>query len=336
MKMNRRILAAGITMLIVAGSVIGCQNNKKVEVKETTVESEVKEEAKSYEQDYLVKIPIDASVYAECSNKGTVETLCYTTPAYAVNEIYQVEETVEKELLVYLPYGYDAEKQYNVLYLMHGGGENHTYWIGENPKGNSTRNMLDNMMENGLAEQTIVVTPTYVTLPEGYEEGAIAEQLTKHFWQELRNEIIPLVESTYSTYATGDISEENLIATRDHRAFAGFSMGSLTTFQSAMMHCTDLMSYFGCYSGAKTDAVEFEVAMAETFKDYEIKYWYNGNGTKDIAHDEHKELFDTVISEIPDKFVDGKNCCWIDFPGGSHAFNCWLPDLYNSLLVFFK
>ena len=28
--------------------------------------------------------------------------------------------------------------------------------------------------------------------------------------------------------------------------------------------------------------------------------------------------------------------CWICFKGGSHAYNCWLPHLYNSMLVFFK
>ena len=26
---------------------------------------------------------------------------------------------------------------------------------------------------------------------------------------------------------------------------------------------------------------------------------------------------------------------WIRFPGGFHAFNCWLPHLYNAMLVFF-
>jgi enterochelin esterase-like enzyme len=38
---------------------------------------------------------------------------------------------------------------------------------------------------------------------------------------------------------------------------------------------------------------------------------------------------------MPDRFVDGENFAWISFKGGAHAYNCWLPDLYNSLLVFF-
>jgi len=29
-----------------------------------------------------------------------------------------------KSLNVYLPYGYDPNKKYNIFYLMHGGGEN--------------------------------------------------------------------------------------------------------------------------------------------------------------------------------------------------------------------
>mgnify|MGYP000152248482 CR=1 FL=1 len=57
-----------------------------------------------------------------CDEQGTVETLEYDTPAYAVNEILGTDETIHKSLHVYLPYNYDETKQYNILYLMHGGG----------------------------------------------------------------------------------------------------------------------------------------------------------------------------------------------------------------------
>ncbi len=38
---------------------------------------------------------------------------------------------------------------------------------------------------------------------------------------------------------------------------------------------------------------------------------------------------------MSDRFEDGENLVWVNFKGSTHACNCWLPDLYNSLLVFF-
>ena len=62
-----------------------------------------------------------------CSEQGSIVELSYTTPAYAVNEMLGKNETMEKTLQVYLPYGYDEAKQYNVLYLLHGTGGKDTY-----------------------------------------------------------------------------------------------------------------------------------------------------------------------------------------------------------------
>lgn len=45
--------------------------------------------------------------------------------AYAVNAVLGTDYMITKSLHVYLPSGYDASKQYNILYLMHGGGDNH-------------------------------------------------------------------------------------------------------------------------------------------------------------------------------------------------------------------
>ena len=54
-----------------------------------------------------------------CSEQGNIVSLTYTAPAYAVNELLEKDETREKTLQVYLPFGYDETKQYNILYLLH-------------------------------------------------------------------------------------------------------------------------------------------------------------------------------------------------------------------------
>ena len=61
-------------------------------------------------------------------------------------------------LNVYLPYGYDESKQYNIFYLMHGGGENENTIFSSDVKLN---NILDHMIMNGQLEPLIVVTPTF-------------------------------------------------------------------------------------------------------------------------------------------------------------------------------
>ncbi len=308
-------------------------------------------ECGAYEVDFITMLPMAQDLQATCDEQGTVERMTYQTRSYALESLPEnagQELPMEKELLVYLPYGYDASASYDIVYLMHGTGDNQTYWLEK--MGTTTRNVLDNMIKEGKCEPTIFVCPTYYSVPEGYpgydlstndwmNSDPNADLWPMHFWQELRGDIIPAVESKYATYAEGDVSEENLIATRDHRAFAGLSRGSMTTVNSGMMHCADLFSYIGSYSGIWADFDDFKAALEGEFAEYDFKYWYNGSGTADTTGDainNQTAFLEQVLAEMPDKFVDGENLAFIVFPGGSHAYNCWLIDLYNSMLVFFK
>ena len=308
-------------------------------------------ECGAYEVDFITSLPMSQDLQAACDQQGTVERLTYSTRSYALESLPENEGeelTMEKELLVYLPYGYDETKQYNILYLMHGTGDNQTYWLEK--MGTTTKNVLDNMIKDGKCEPTIVVTPTYYSVPEGYpgydlstndwmNSDPNADLWPMYFWQELRNDIIPAVEAVYHSYADMNVEESNLIATRDHRAFAGLSRGSMTTVNSGMMHCLDLFSYIGSYSGIWADFNDFKAALEGEFKDYPVKYWYNGTGTADTvggANENQIEFIDNVKEQMSDRFTDGENLALVIFAGGSHAYNCWLIDLYNSMLVFFK
>ena len=300
---------------------------------------------------FVTSLPLDPSYAEECSEQGKVETLNYTCHSYALEAVTgESDILIEKSMNVYLPYGYDESQEYDVLYLLHGTGGFEDYWIGDSSTGKVTCNVLDNMMEAGQSGHVIVVSPTYYSPTEemGYrdldpmelfdnEKDLYADQWPMYFWKELRNDIIPLVESTYSTYAGKDVSEASLQSSRDHRGFAGLSRGSKTTVNSGMMHCADLFSYIGSYSGAWADVEEFkDILESEEYKDYDFKYWYNGNGTEDFSLENHQEFLNEVLEEMPDRFSLDRNVAWVVFEGGGHAYNCWIADLYNSLLVFFK
>lgn len=290
------------------------------------------------------------------SQQGTVENLTYETPAYAVNAVTGGDYTITKSVNIYLPYGYDPAKNYNILYLMHGGGDDQDYWLTEKSDrthGKTTMRVIDHMIEDGLCEGLIIVTPTFYADVEGVEPTAeqiaavcdqigepnyhsMADLYTWFFGDEFRNNIIPAVEAQYATYANQDVSEANLIATRDHRAYCGLSMGSLTSFHGVLMRNFDLIGWCGSWSGSKTDEALFRTTIQENYPDYTLNFWYNGNGVDDIAFQEHYDNYNTMMETMSDKFVDGQNSVMVVFEDGAHNFAAWLADLYNCLLVFFK
>ncbi|MBQ7226790.1 MAG: hypothetical protein IJX05_00135, partial [Clostridia bacterium] len=85
--------------------------------------------------------------------KGRVEKLNYTTKSYAVDG-----RSVQKSAYVYIPYGYDEAAQYEILYLLHGTGDDETSWLIEHME---NKMMLDNLIYNHKINPLIVVTPTF-------------------------------------------------------------------------------------------------------------------------------------------------------------------------------
>jgi len=165
---------------------------------------------------------------------GTVVKMKYTTNMY--------DKAYKKYLNVYLPYGYDENgtERYPVIYFYHGRGCNPDTLIGNE----ATKNAFDHMISSGIVRPFILVTPTYY-----YGRGTNYD--SEKFVQEFRQEIMPLVEGTYRTYAeTAD--EAGFQASRDYRAISGFSMGSMVTW-SLFGSMLDVSAYFLPFSGASAD-----------------------------------------------------------------------------------
>ena len=297
--------------------------------------SESSESKELYFPEYVTSLPLPRSYTSPVDNKGTVETFTYMTKIYDIDGNGTGE--VEKKADVYLPYGYDEGKQYDILYLMHGGGEAYTYWLTEETQ---TREVLDNMFEYEDAKPCIVVAPSFYT---GQGNDSMSELATDVFQYEFRNDLVPNLEKKYATYAHDDTSVEGLRATRDHRAFAGLSMGSMVSIRSILLGCLDIVAYInsmsGGYAANTTDTQmafeKIEHAVKETYKDYPVKFWFNHNGTNDMALGPHKQLKNMILDNLSDVFVEDINYKWIEFPTGSHSYPSWITGLYNCLLVFF-
>lgn len=254
---------------------------------------------------------------------GTVEKLQYETKAYATDG-----RTVEKTAYVYLPFGYNKEQQYNILYLMHGTGDDEAYWLETFPY---NKVMIDNMIEKGDIDPLIIVTPTF------YVENDCADdldRLTYSFKDELRNDLMPAVESTYSTYAES-CDDEGFFESRDHRAFAGLSRGAVTMYHSVMCGSLDYFSWFGAFSGSRTDAEYFrEHLQTEEWKDLPINYLYVSSGTFDFALPGQIEDYQALLNVEP-RLEEGDNTEFVIYPGRYHSIGSWHLALYNFLPKIF-
>lgn len=303
-----------------------------IALKEVISKMELTEEAANEKE--FKTMPDEYKMLSE--KQGTIERLQYDAPNLD-------NGTDVKYLNVYLPYGYnpdDKSKKYNVLYLMHGGGENENLLFGGPGENRELKRILDNMIAKGDIEPLIVVTPTFYG----------GKNDTQLFPEELVDCIIPLVETKYNTYAAS-ASREDLKASRDHRAFGGFSMGSVTTWYT-YIYCLDYFKYFMPLSGdcwvfggpgsSDPKAVAEYLAKIAKDKGYTSKdfYIFSATGSLDIAYPNMKPQID-AMKELTDTFIYSANLEKGNFyfmvcEGGTHAWNWVNQYIYNILPDLFK
>lgn len=268
-------------------------------------------------------------VYLRVSECGTIEKISYKTKDY-----FGDGSEIEKYANVYLPYGYDEEKEYNVLYLMHGIGGDENEW-GMTGGTSKVKIMMDNLIYNGDIEPFIVVTPN------GRSGADFANRSSDYnsfyeFGKELRNDLIPYIESHYATYGKSGNDDYDMKTDREHRAMAGLSMGGMQTINIGMCECLDIISWFGAFSAAPTSYPGAEVVkkIDEQFPDQGINYFYNICGTDDgIAY----QSASTAAKELPqlsERFQDGENYMWQEL-GGGHDFSIWYLGFYNFAQMVF-
>lgn len=137
---------------------------------------------------------------APADQQGNLQKITYNTWESFTYD--QKSQKLTKEAWVYVPYGYDENKKYNVFYLSHGGWSNETTIMGTDKDPHSFKNVLDHAIEDGKIKPLIIVLPTYNnTSKEDSGDYSLAIQLTNQFHNEIVNDLIPAVESKYSTYA---------------------------------------------------------------------------------------------------------------------------------------
>lgn len=262
----------------------------------------------------------------EIEQAGKVEKLEYNSYIYDDNGVKTADN--KKYCYVYLPYGYDETKQYNVMYLMHGGGGSAESWIMES-EGSTTKNMLDTMIAKKEIEPLIVVCATMY-----YQNDLKNGGSTVNFKYELRNDLMPAVEGKYATYANKVTTVQSFRDSRDHRGFGGYSMGSATTYQSALIGALDYFSYFAPMHGGFINHNDVLDAVTKgEYKDYKINYILCCEGTLDSTYPEHLKLYHKLLDSGAVR--EGINGDMLTLLYRKHNINAWQTDLYNALMRFF-
>ncbi|MBQ3906181.1 MAG: hypothetical protein II743_05365 [Lachnospiraceae bacterium] len=269
---------------------------------------------------------------------GMIEKITYTSHDFFGDPTVEVEKAAN----VYLPAGYDPSKKYNVLYLMHGIGGDENEW-GMTGSTSRVKCIMDNLTYYGDIESFIVVTPNGRSAVNHAANGSDYQSFYC-FGKELRGDLMPYIESHYSTYASEAIAAANgdadaivkaLQDSRDHRAMAGLSMGGMQTINIGIGECVDLISYFGAFSAAPTSNPAAKTADILKDNTLPIHYFYNICGTEDgIAYGAASAAAKNITA-VCDQFVDGENYMWQELPG-NHDFNIWYLGFYNFAQIAFK
>ena len=260
-------------------------------------------------------IPVQYRVKAE--KGGIIEKISYKTKDY-----FGDGGIITKQAFVYLPDGYDGTKQYGVLYLMHGMGGDESEW-GMTGDNSMIKIIMDNLTAKGEIESFIIVTPNGRSSRVYGKEGSDYNSFYK-FGQELRNDLIPYVDSHYATFAD-----------REYRAMAGLSMGGMQTINIGICECLDLISWFGAFSAAPTSYQSTRIASClESSPELRINFFYNICGKEDSVAFSSASGAAKYLSKLVPALHDGENFIWQEITGG-HDFNVWYLGFYNFARIVF-
>lgn len=199
------------------------------------------------------------------------------------------------------------------------------------------------MIDNGDIEPTIVVTSTFY--PDN--RSGPEHELTADFHHELINDLVPAVEGTFRTYALAT-DAAGLKASREHRAFGGFSMGSVTTWYT-FINCLDYFKYYMPISGDwqygrmgsddenYKNAAAYLNSIAESSGYAATDYYiYAATGTDDIAYNAMTAQIE-AMKAYPSSFIYDQDFSKGNFyygvvHGGKHN-NTYMNQCTSELLA---
>lgn len=242
---------------------------------------------------------------------GTVQKVSYYSNTCKRNRNFNI----------LLPAGYSEDKEYPVLYAMHGYWQNEDTLIDENDESMRLRQIIGNAIASGEAEDMIVVFP-YIYASDTQDSCTAMDDANNaaydNFINELTNDLMPYIESHYSV-KTG----------KENTALTGFSMGGRESLYIAMKR-PDLFGYAGSICPAP--GVSPGLVSESDFKfTAESPYLLMLTAGSD----------DTVVYSSPEGYhniltSNGVPHIWHYVNGGYHGGNSIRAHIYNFVRAVFK
>jgi enterochelin esterase-like enzyme len=246
---------------------------------------------------------------------GTITTVKYDSKTLST----------QREMLVYTPPGYSADKKYPVIYLLHGLNSTAGQW----PYWVRADYIVDNLLADGKIGPAIMVFPNCnanvtVANPKPDEQADRKDGFKGYgepFENDLLKDIIPYVESHYSVYTD-----------REHRALAGLSMGGGQTLNIGLAHI-NLFDYIGGFSSAPNTNQFGGLSNAPLLPDPvaakdSLKVLWLACGSKDglirVSQGVHRYLKEQSIPHV-----------W-NVDGNAHDDTEWANNLYWFVQHIFK
>ena len=244
-----------------------------------------------------------------------------------VRTVYYYSKVDEawRPLMVYTPAGYnEGSESYPVVYIQHGGGEDHRGWMEQG----RTAQIMDNLIAAGKAKPMIVVSSnSNVQSRSGGFGGGYSWQGMQTFRSELLDNVIPFVEKTYRVKKD-----------RKHRAMCGLSMGGGQSFYIGLRDPEVFANVgvfstgmFGGIQGASNFDLEKEVpgmlTDTKTFnQQFDVFFVSCGEQDPRIF------FFRIFVMKMRDGGVEVK---FNSYPG-DHEWQVWRKSLHEFAQYLFK
>jgi S-formylglutathione hydrolase FrmB len=195
----------------------------------------------------------------------------------------------ERIFSIFLPTGYtDSDTRYPVVYLFHGGGQDHTAFM--------ARSIFPALARK---QEAIFVMPA---ADRNY--SAMSAEGQARYNNYIASELVDYVDANYRT-----------IASPQSRAIAGISMGGRIATMTALQH-PQRFGIVGAFSAAlRMDSNDAVGAAAGS-----STYFYVSCGTADSLLSASQQFVKRLAEErLPHEYHE--------IPGGQHAWNVWDEEL---------
>ena len=263
----------------------------------------------------------------EINETGTEDFEVRDVPHGEVRTVHYYSKVDEswRPLMIYTPAGYnEGDQDYPVVYIQHGGGEDHRGWMEQG----RTAQIMDNLIAAGKAVPMIVVSSnSNVRSRNGGFGGGYSWQGMQNFRSELIENVIPFVEKNYRTKKD-----------RKNRAMCGLSMGGGQSFYIGL-RSPEVFANVGVFStgmfggiqGASNFDLEKEVpgmlTDTKTFNE-QFDVFFVSCGEQDPRIDYTRN----IVKKMQDGGVDVR---FNSYPG-DHEWQVWRKSLYEFAQYLFK